>query len=326
MRNFHATLLDVSFNNLDLIVNLNSFISTVVDVLLHRIEVALEMSDCLVLVTESLFMISLASANLSFKGSNTSLQLCDHILQTLKVTLKYRCILYLLAITANNAVSCVTFNWSRLNDYCCFSVVGDSTHMLTHWAVLNDFILAALKCRSCLSFINRWAGVSGDTAWRCLLLTTTTSDYELGSVGRFSITSKGTTFPLTIIVAFKLRSWLIVLSEPRRKFLHFIRFIAYLIAFDFVFDVISWSDWDFFVLSHSLRPGLVIFRAVNAHLNVLSLNWTAFLRATQNIFFDYWSSIAASWLWLLGWHATYFLTITKWCFWIKFNDYKLIIS
>lgn len=110
MRNVSATLLDVSLNNLDLLINLNSFISTVVDVLLYRIEVALEMSDSLVLVTEPLFMVSLASANLPFKGSDTSLQLCDHILQRLKVTLKDWSVLYLLSITADNAVSGVTFN------------------------------------------------------------------------------------------------------------------------------------------------------------------------------------------------------------------------
>lgn len=77
---------------------------------------------------------------------------------------------------------------------------------------MNVVILVAARW----SLIDRWVGVGGYTAWRCLLATTT-SEYELRGgrlLGHSLSTSQGTIpFPYVIGVALKYRAWLI-LSEP----------------------------------------------------------------------------------------------------------------
>jgi len=110
VRNVGAALIDVSLDNLDLLVYLNSFIATVMDVLFYCVKVALEVTDCLALVAKSLFMVSLASANLPFKGPDTSLQLCYHVLQGLKVTFTDLVVFNLLSVSAYYAVSGISFH------------------------------------------------------------------------------------------------------------------------------------------------------------------------------------------------------------------------
>lgn len=70
-----AALLDLPLDTLDSIVNLDALVAAVVDGLLGRLEIGLEVPDDLALLSELVFVVALALRDLALKSTDAPLQI-----------------------------------------------------------------------------------------------------------------------------------------------------------------------------------------------------------------------------------------------------------
>jgi len=80
MRYFDVFVIYLTFYSLDLVINLNTFISSIIDVFLKRFEISFQMADSVVLFTDSIFILSLALCNFRLSSAKTSMQISDYFL------------------------------------------------------------------------------------------------------------------------------------------------------------------------------------------------------------------------------------------------------
>lgn len=105
MSDLRAPVFNLALNVLDLLIDLDAFVPTVVDALFQRLQVALKMTDGLTLVSQAVLMVSLALANIVLGSSNSSLQIGYNLLQDLVVTLPELMVLDFFSIGVYDAIS-----------------------------------------------------------------------------------------------------------------------------------------------------------------------------------------------------------------------------
>lgn len=105
MSDLRAPVFNLALNVLDLLIDLDAFIPTVVDALLQRLQVALKMTDGLTLISQAVLMVSLTLANLILRSSNSSLEIADYLLQDLVVAFPELMVLDFFSIGVYDAIS-----------------------------------------------------------------------------------------------------------------------------------------------------------------------------------------------------------------------------
>jgi len=98
MDNVSALLLKLSLHSLDLLIYVDAFITSVMDGLLHRVKIALEISDDFGLVPQSVLVVSLAVLSLTLETPDSAIQVQDDLLEYLEVALTGLMILDLLTV------------------------------------------------------------------------------------------------------------------------------------------------------------------------------------------------------------------------------------
>ena len=102
---FDISVLNLTFHLLGLLMNGNPFVLAVLDLLLVLLEVALEDLNGLLLITDSVLVVSLLAGDVVLEDSGAPLQVVDNLLQDLEVTLSRLVALNLLPIGVDDAVA-----------------------------------------------------------------------------------------------------------------------------------------------------------------------------------------------------------------------------
>jgi len=98
MSNIRGALVYLSFDTLDLIVDLDTFISSVMNSLFKGLQVTLKMPNSLALISESIFMVPLALSSFVLKRSDPSLELLHNTLKQLIVPFSCLMVLNLVSV------------------------------------------------------------------------------------------------------------------------------------------------------------------------------------------------------------------------------------
>lgn len=106
------SIINWSLNHLDIIINFDSFLLSLVNSSFQRFNVPLQMSSGFTLSTYSIFMFVLVITYFNFKHSNSSLKISQCILQTFEVSVSSTMHLDLFSVHQDNSFSDITFNKS----------------------------------------------------------------------------------------------------------------------------------------------------------------------------------------------------------------------
>ena len=104
-RYLHVSLVNRPFDLLGLIVDRDTLVLSVFDLLLCRFKVSLQDLHSFLLITDPVFVLSLLSADLVLKATSASLQVVEDLLKDLEVALPRLMILDLLSVGVDNAVA-----------------------------------------------------------------------------------------------------------------------------------------------------------------------------------------------------------------------------
>jgi hypothetical protein len=129
--NVDASLFNLALDPLDLLINCDALITSIVDVLFNRLKIALEVADDLSLIPQSVLVVSLAVLDLPLEASDSSAEVLDHLLQELVIAFSGLVILNLISVRVNNAVSGVIS--ARAGN----SLLGSTSDVKSHEVLAN---------------------------------------------------------------------------------------------------------------------------------------------------------------------------------------------
>ena len=115
MHDIITSLIDLALYSLDLLIHLDAFLATIVNILLDLVELALKVTNYLRLVPQSVFMVSLAVLDLPLEASDASSQVHDNLRKELEFTLSRLMALDLLSICIDNSIASVL--WSNSTNH-----------------------------------------------------------------------------------------------------------------------------------------------------------------------------------------------------------------
>ena len=107
MSDFLVTVINSALDSLYLVKHLDPLSLIILNGSLHLLEIATQIVDNFILLTDAVLMISLAGAYFVFEASYLSLQVCDHFLEDLEVSLTCLVILDFFTVCVDNTVSSV---------------------------------------------------------------------------------------------------------------------------------------------------------------------------------------------------------------------------
>lgn len=113
MGDLSKTVVDLALEGLDLLVYLDSLLSSVVDLLLQALQFTLQVSNYFVLFPDAVLMISHALTHLSLDSAGASLQIADCLLKGLVVPLAGLVVLDLVSVGLDDTVASVLGSWLR---------------------------------------------------------------------------------------------------------------------------------------------------------------------------------------------------------------------
>ena len=143
MCDLSAPVIDLSLYNLDLVVDLDTLITSIMDSFLYRFKVTLKVTHDLALIPKTVLMLSLSLPDFILEAPNPPLELPHHVLEQLEISIPCLMMLNFLSICVDDPVPSVTnYCWLYISSLVSSRYV-EPAHLscdlvATHWPLLGS--------------------------------------------------------------------------------------------------------------------------------------------------------------------------------------------